>query len=170
LFPSRSDWQLVKPEKAVERTRDVYRFEIKVGPGQSVTQEVVEEHSQVSHMILTNSAEEGIRFFVRANVTSPKVKAALEQALSRKAKLAETQHEIQQEEKALQVIEKDQARMRDNMARVPQTSEAYQRYLKKFDDQETEIEKRRERITQLQKSAEEERKSYESFLRNLNVD
>src|SRR5438552_332654 len=83
-------------------------------------------------------------------------------AFSRKAKLAETQHEIQQEEKALQVIEKDQARMRDNMARVPPTSEAYKRYLQKFDVQETEIEKGRERITKLQNRAEEERKAYES--------
>ena len=60
--------------------------------------------------------------------------------------------------------------MRENMARVPQTSEAYKRYLQKFDLQETEIEKRRERIGQLQKGADEERKSYESFLLNLNVE
>jgi hypothetical protein len=46
-----------------------------------------------------------------------------------------TQHEIGKEEQALQGIEKDQERMRANMARVPQTSEAYKRYLKKFDDQ-----------------------------------
>ena len=121
-------------------------------------------------LALSNSPDDSVRFFLRASVLSPKVKAALEEALSRKAKLAEVQHAIQEEEKALQVIEKDQARMRDNMARVPQTSEAYKRYLKKFDDQETEIEKRREQITQYQKRAEEERKSYESFLLNLNVE
>jgi hypothetical protein len=55
-----------------------------------------------------------------------RTRSPAEQTLfSRKAKLAETQREIQQEEKALQVIENDQARMRENMARVPQTSEAY---------------------------------------------
>jgi len=130
----------------------------------------VEEHTRVSQIALTNSPDDTIRIFLRANVTSPKVKAALEQALARKSKLAETQHEIQQEEKALQVIEKDQARMRENMARVPPTSEAYKRYLQKFDVQETEIEKRRERITKLQSQAEDERKAYESFLLNLNVE
>jgi len=168
--PYRSDWHLVKPEKAGERTRDVYRFEVKVDPGETAKQEVVEEHTRVSQIVLSNSADDTVRVFLRANVISPKVRAALEEALSRKAKLAQTQREIQQEEKALQVIEKDQARMRDNMARVPPTSEAYKRYLQKFDVQETEIEKGRERITKLQSRAEEERKAYESFLLNLNVE
>jgi hypothetical protein len=168
--PYRSDWKLVRPEKPAERTRDVYRFELNVKPGETVKEEVVEENTRLNQIALTNSADDTVRFFLRANVTSPKVKAALEEALARKAKLAETQHEIQQQEKALQVIEKDQARMRDNMARVPQTSQAYRRYLQKFDDQETEIEKRREQVAKLQSRAEEERKSYESFLLNLNVE
>jgi len=45
---------------------------------------------------------------------------------------------VKKEENALKVIESDQSRMRANMERVPQTSDAYKRYLKKFDDQETE--------------------------------
>jgi hypothetical protein len=168
--PYRSDWKLVTPEKAAEQTRDVYRFEVKAEPDKPVKQEVVEEQTRVDQIALTDSPDDTVRFFLRASVTSPKVKAALEEALARKAKLAETQHEIQNEEKALQVIEKDQARMRANMERVPQTSEAYKRYLKKFDDQETEIEKRRDRVTKLQESAEQERKSYENFILTLNVE
>ena len=131
---------------------------------------MVEEHTRLNQVALSNSPDETVRFFLRATVTSPKVKAALEEALTRKAKWAETQQEIQTEEKALQVIEKDQTRMRANMERVPQTSEAYKRYLKKFDDQETEIEKRRDRITKLQDNAEKERKSFESFILTLNVE
>ena len=68
------------------------------------------------------------------------------------------------------VIEQDQARMRANMERVPQTSEAYKRYLKKFDDQETDIEKRRARVAELQTKADQEQKAYESYLANLTVD
>ena len=37
--------------------------------------------------------------------------------------------------------------MRANLERVPQASVAYKRYLKKFDDQETEIEARRAKLT-----------------------
>jgi len=60
--------------------------------------------------------------------------------------------------------------MRANLERVPQTSEAYKRYLKKFDEQETEIEKRRAEIAKLLESVEKERKEYENFLLNLNVE
>ena len=75
-----------------------------------------------------------------------------------------------QEEQALRVIEQDQTRMRANMERVPRESHAYQRYLKKFDDQETEIEKRRATLSRLQETAEQQRKAYEQFLVNLNVE
>ncbi len=68
------------------------------------------------------------------------------------------------------MIGQDQARMRANMERVPQTSEAYKRYLKKFDDQETQIEQGQARITRLRATAEQQRRSYEAFLLNLNVE
>src|SRR5262249_51123089 len=105
-----------------------------------------------------------------ASASSPEVKDALQKALLLKGKLADTRQAIQKEEAALAVIEKDQARMRANMERVPQTSEAYKRYLKKFDDQETEIEKRREKITKLQETAERQQKTYEEFVAGLTIE
>ena len=57
----------------------------------------------------------------------------------------------------------------EHMARVPQTSEAYKRYLRKFDDQETEIEKRRAKIDALQADIDRQRKDYEGFILSLNV-
>jgi hypothetical protein len=168
--PYRADLTLLKPEKPSERTREVYRFEIKVDPGQVVKREVMEEQQRVDQVVLTNSDDESVRFFLRGTVASAKVKQALEQALRLKSELAQTQAEIRTEEEALAVIEKDQARMRANMERVPQTSQAYKRYLQKFDDQETEIEKRRAVVTKLQHKAEGQRKEYEAFLLNLNVE
>ena len=44
------------------------------------------------------------------------------------------------------------------------------RYLIKFDDQETEIEKRRARVTELQAKADQEQKAYADYLANLTVD
>jgi hypothetical protein len=124
----------------------------------------------VSQVVLTNTDDERIRFFLRASVTSPQVKAVLEEALTLKGKLAETRARIQKEENALAVIEKDQGRMRANMERVPPTTDAYKRYVKKFDDQETEIEKRRAEITKLQETAEQQQKAYDTFLATLNVE
>jgi hypothetical protein len=168
--PYDAHWHLVSQAKPAERSRDFYRFELKVEPGKTAKLEVAEEMIRLSEVVLTNSDDETVRVFLRAGVLSPKAKAALEEALSLKAKLAETQGQMQREERALKVIEADQDRMRKNMERVPPTSEAYKRYLKKFDDQETEIEKRREQLTKLQETADRQAKAYAAFLANLNVE
>jgi hypothetical protein len=168
--PFRADWQLVSPAKPAERARDVYRFEVAAAPDKTVKQEVVEEQTRVDQVALSNSPDEAVRVFLRSTISSPKVKKALEEALQLKASLEETRNLIRREEEALKVIEQDQARMRANMAQVPQTSEAYKRYLKKFDDQETEIEKRRDKITKLQDSAEKLRKEFDDFLLKLDVE
>jgi hypothetical protein len=119
---------------------------------------------------LSNSPDEAVRVFLRSNISSPKVKTALEEALQLKAQLEETRAQIRKEEEALKVIEQDQARMRANMAQVPATSEAYKRYLKKFDVQETEIEKRRAKVAELQEVAEQQRKGFDTFLLKLDVE
>ena len=168
--PYRSQFQLVSPAKASERTRDVYRFEVAATSETPVQLEVVEELPRVQTVVLTNSDDETVRFFLRAPAVSEKVKQALTEALALKAKVSTTRQAVQKEEQALKVIEQDQARMRANMERVPPTSEAYKRYLKKFDEQETEIERRRAKITELQEVAEKERKAYDEFLAGLSVE
>src|SRR5581483_12426815 len=132
--------------------------------------EVVQEERRLSELALIDTKDERVLVFLRSRICNQQVKQALERALKLRGQLAETQHDIVRVEQTLQVIDKDQARMRANMERVPQTSEAYKRYLKKFDEQETEIEKRRAEIAKLQESAERQRKEYESFLVNLSVE
>ena len=47
---------------------------------------------------------------------------------------------------------------------------AYKRYLQKFDEQETQIEKYQAAIKSLQGQEHEQRKSFEAFLAQLNVE
>ena len=168
--PLRAELMLVSPEKPIERTRDSYRFEVKVKPNDQATLEVVEDWKQHEYVVITNLPDERIKVLIKQGSVSSKVKDAFETALKLKGELEVTQKEIQAENNALRVIEQDQSRMRANMERVPQTSEAYKRYLKKFDDQETEIEKRRAAITGLQSVGIKQSKAYEDFLTNLNVE
>jgi hypothetical protein len=168
--PLHAERTLVAPEKPAERTSNFYRFETPVKPSGQATLDVVEDWKRRDDTLLTNLPDQTIRVFLRQAANSPKVKEALETALKLKGELEVTQKQIQDENNALKVIEQDQSRMRANMERVPQTSEAYKRYLKKFDDQETEIEKRRAAITKLQETANRQQSAYESFLTNLSVE
>ncbi|HKB36312.1 MAG TPA: DUF4139 domain-containing protein, partial [Gemmataceae bacterium] len=85
-------------------------------------------------------------------------------------KMADTQRELQQLERQLKVITDDQDRLRKNLREMPKEAAAYQRYLKKFDDQETEIEKLQKQVKDLQDEEHARRKDYETFLANLSVE
>jgi len=98
------------------------------------------------------------------------VKQALGQAIELKGKLSATQRDIQQQERQLKVIVDDQARLRANLREVPPTSEAYKRYLKKFDEQEPQIEDFQRKVKQLQDAELQQRQALDDYLGGLDVE
>jgi hypothetical protein len=168
--PVRNDWKLVTPQKATEQSREVYRFEVKVPAGKSLTHEVVEEQSRVDQLALRSNDDRAVRIFLNSQVTSAKVKESLEKAAGLRGKLSETQAELGQLQTQLKAITDDQVRLRANFERLPPTSEAYKRYLKKFDTQETEIEKLQEDTKKLQSTEKNQMKEYEDYLASLTVE
>jgi hypothetical protein len=168
--PYRTAWKLIEPAKPTEQARDVYRFEQSAEPNKPLKLEVVEEQEGVTRILLAEANDQTLQLFIKAGQSSAKVKASLEKALETRGQLADTRRMIQKEEQAVTVIEQDQMRMRANMERVPPESDAYKRYLKKFDDQETDIEKRRDRITKLQETVESQTQALAEFLQALSVD
>jgi hypothetical protein len=168
--PFRPDFHLVSKEKPAERARNVYRFEVKVAPGKTASEEVIEERDVQSAVALTNSDDQTMRFLINQPVVSDPVKKALEQALELKGKLATTQRDLQQQERQLKVLVDDQARLRANLRDIPATADAYKRYLKKLDEQETQIEDYQKKIKSLQDAELVQRKGFEEFLAKLDVE
>jgi dynactin complex subunit len=168
--PFRPDFSLVSKDKPAERARDVYRFELKVAAGQSASEEVVEEKDVGSSISLSNSDDDTMRFFLSQPVTSEAVKKALTDALALKGKVDGARREVEQLQKQLKDITDDQARLRANLKEMPPTAEAYKRYLKKFDDQETQIEGFRSKIKELQDVEFTHRKAFDDFLAKLDVE
>jgi hypothetical protein len=168
--PYRPEFKLMAPEKYSERARDVYRFEVKVDAGGKAELPVVEQRDIQQSITLTNSDDNTMRFFMNHKVTSPKVKAALTEALALKAKVNAALEDIRQNERRLNDIRTDQQRLRENLKTVPADSEAHKRYVKKFDLQETEIEQLQDTIKKLQEKEFKERKAYESYLGALDIE
>ncbi|HKI33557.1 MAG TPA: DUF4139 domain-containing protein [Gemmataceae bacterium] len=168
--PFRADFTLVSKDKPAERARDVYRFEIKLAAGQTASTEVVEEKDVNTAITLTNSDDNTMRFFLSQPIVSDKVKQALGQAVELKTKVNDTSREIAQLQKQLKDITDDQARLRANLKEMPATAEAYKRYLKKFDDQETQIEDFQKKIKVLQDTEFRHRKAFEDYLAALDVE
>jgi hypothetical protein len=168
--PFRADFHLVSKEKPAERARDVYRFEVRLAPGKTASEEVIEEQDLQTAVALSNSDDQTMRFFLNQPVVSEPVKKALGQALELKDKLSATQRDLQQQERQLKVIVDDQGRLRANLRDMPSTADAYKRYLKKFDEQETQIEEYQKKIKSLQDAEFAQRKTFEEFLAKLDVE
>ncbi len=168
--PFRADFNLVSKDQPAERARDVYRFELKVAAGKTATEEVIEEKDLGSNVTLSNTDDNTMRFFLSQPVVSDAVKKALEQALGMKAKVDNARREIEQLQRQLKDITDDQVRLRANLKEMPPTAEAYKRYLKKFDDQETQIENLQKEIKTSQDTEYTHRKAFEEFLGKLDVE
>ena len=98
------------------------------------------------------------------------VQDALKRAIDFRTKLATTQRELQQQQRLLGDIAKDQERLRANLREMPQTAAAYKRYLDKFDKQETEIENFQAQIKNLQDTEHQQKTEYDTFLAGLDVE
>jgi hypothetical protein len=168
--PVRNEFKLVDTDKPAETASDFYRFQVKVAPGKTETQTVTEERDIGSSIQLTNLDDQNIRIVINNTVTSAKVKKALEEAMKLRGELSKTQREIQELERQLKTITDDQVRLRANIKEMPSTAAAYKRYLEKFDQQETQIESLQADIKKLQGTEHNQRKEFENFLNNLDVE
>jgi hypothetical protein len=163
--PVRNDFHLTDDTtKPAETASDVYRFEVKVPAGKTATQTVTEERVVNEQIQLTNSNDDQIRFFMNSTISSPKVKDGLKQALELRLAVAKTQRDRQELERQLKDITDDQVRLRANLKEMPPTAAAYKRYLDKFDQQETQIERYQADIKKLQDTEHQQQKEFEDFL------
>lgn len=162
--PVRNDFKLVSADKPVETASDFYRFQIKVAPGKTEKEVVSEERVIQQNVQLTNLDDNGIRHFMSQAVTSDKVKAGLQKSMELRWTMQKTQREIAELQRQLDTIRNDQPRLRANLKELPQTSEAFQRIVKKFNEQETQIEKYLADIKKLQGVEHDQRNTFEDYL------
>ncbi len=81
-----------------------------------------------------------------------------------------TQREIGEQQRQLNTIVQDQTRLRANLKEMPSTAKAYKRYLEKFDQQETQIEKYQQDIKTLQATEHSQKKEFDDFLANFSAE
>ena len=145
----REGTRLVAPGKPTDQTRSFYRFEMPVKSGELLAFEVVEEIQKPQRFSLTTTNSDTLLYYSKLDKTKPAVADVLKKVLEFRGKIDVAQNGVDAEQAALKEIAEDQERMRKNIERAPKESETFKRYLKKFDEQETEIEKRQAKIKEL---------------------
>ena len=98
-----------------------------------------------------------------------KVKEALQKVVALRNKLEETRNQRTRQEQRIVEITSEHGRIRENMQRLQQNSELYNRYVKKLDQQETELEGIRRTIENVKAMEEEQRRELNSYLMGLDL-
>jgi hypothetical protein len=168
--PYRPNFHLTSKDKPAERTREVYRFQLKVPAGKGAHLDVVEETDLRQDYALSNVDDQTVRVFLQNPAASTKVKDALAEAMKLKGTVAATQAELAQRRGQLKEVVEDQARMRANVRDLPEKAPVYKRYLDKFDKQEAEIEALQKQIKDLEAAELRQRNAYDSYLADLTVE
>jgi hypothetical protein len=162
-------WTLTKPEsKDVELSEGNYRIPFALPAGdQTQTFEVVQEQTQQQEIRLVESAAEQIRVYAQAREFDAKTRDALTRVLQLQQAVAEAQRRVAQVDAERQAIVQEQARLRDNLARVPANSDLQRRYLATLDKQETDLEALATRRAEAEKSAEAAREALRAYVSQL---
>ena len=162
-------WILTKPEsKDVELSEGNYRIPFQLpGGDQTQTFEVVQEQTQQQEIRLVESAAEQIRVYALARDFDAKTREALTRVLQLQQAAAEAQRKVAQVDAERQAIVQEQARLRDNLARVPANSDLQRRYLATLDKQETDLEALANRRAEAEKAAEAAREALRTYVSRL---
>ena len=162
-------WTLVKPDaKSVELSEGNYRIPFQLpGGDQTQTFEVVQEQTQQQELRLVDTAADQIRVYAQAREFDDKTRAALINVLHLQGAVAEAQRKVTQADADRQQIVQEQARLRDNLARVPANSDLQRRYLATLDKQETELEAIAKRRADAEKAVEAAREALRSYVAQL---
>ena len=143
--------------KTIAETKRIYgilyseRLEVPaaVKAGELATLDVTEEGREKYTVDLVRTEARNLLHYSKQPETKPAVREVLAKVLDLRGKVEEVQKGIDEEQAALKEIADDQDRIRKNIERAPKESETFKRYLKKFDDQEAEIERRQARLKEL---------------------
>ena len=168
-YPVTPDWTLLEPKEPAEKTRDQYRFAVEAKPGETARLTVEEERIERQQLALTNLDDNAIQMYLSAPSVSEAAKKALAEVARQRHEIAQVSTERGQLEQQIQAITQEQTRIRENMRQLDRTSELYKRYVKKFDEQEDQIEQLRGKIQELQAKENELRKALDEYLMGLDV-
>jgi hypothetical protein len=137
--PARDGWKLAEGAKPEEITESFLRFRVSVPPGQSQELKIEEYHPEETTYELSKLEDKQVTLIAEQNNLSPAVQDVFRKVLSKKNEISGLESQIGVREKEAASIDKDQARLRENMKALKGSAEEkalLQRYTRQLDSQE----------------------------------
>lgn len=165
-----ADWRyLENGDKPVKTSGSSHDYSFKIARKQESQFSVQSEKNVGERADLTALPHERTRWLLGHPNVSVGVKDALRKLQEDRATLAVQQQLLAEMQKSLREISDEQARLRQNLEKVPSTSALHKRYLEKMEKQETEIEGLQEKIKTAQAADKRMQKELTDFVNGLTV-
>jgi hypothetical protein len=166
----RPNWSVAGEEKAVRGPGRCCQYTVKAAAGVLVRQPVSEERVVPKKELVSEINDDRLKVVLASPAVKDAVKESLRKAVGMRTELEQTGATLKDLRAQVKEISEEQARLRTNMEKLPQTSELYKRYLGKLDQQETGLEKVQGEVKDKEAEERKQRKEYDGYLEKLNVE
>ncbi len=162
-------WTLVKPEgKGIEIGEGNYRLPFQLAAtDQTQTFEVAQEQTQAQELRLLDASADQIGVYAHATTFDAKTRDALARVLQLEQAVAEAQRKATETDTERKQLVDEQARVRENLAKVPANSDLQRRYLATLDKQENDLEALAKKKADAQKAVGIAREALRTYITQL---
>ena len=152
--PARPEWKLAGDgPQAEEKAAGLYRFRLHVEPKKTERLIINEAKPQFTRYELKTLTDDQIELLLQQKSINPDVEKALRKITAQKNVVADYDSQIKVQQKLMDQIFADQARLRENMKSLKGSAEEkalLQRYTKQLDDEETQLDALRKKKQDLE--------------------
>lgn len=160
----------LKEGKPSEEAGGLYRFEVALGAGKSESLKVVQEQTFSQQIGLTDIDLPTMLAYQTQGKASKAVVDAFREGQKKRSEIAERQRQIETIDRERAEIDKDQARVRENMKTIERDTDLYRGYIKQFTDQETRLKELASQAKVLREQIDSLNQAFAQWVSNLNVD
>lgn len=162
-------WTLVKPDaKGVEISEGNYRIQFQLAAsGDTQVFEVAQEQTRQQELRLVDSAADQLGVYARSTEFDSKTRDALAKVLQLQQSVAEAQRALGQVDTDRKQIVEEQARIRENIGKVPAGSDLQKRYLATLEKQENDLDALAKKKADAQKTVDAAREALRSYIGQL---
>ena len=171
--PVREGWKLVDDNKPEETSAAHYRFRVAVDPNKTNELTIEEFHQELTSSMLTDLTQDQLDALVVENHVTPALTDAFHRVLEQKNQIYFVQSDIESRQQELTAINRDQARVRENMKVLKGSAEEKAlllRYTKQLDSQEDRLTTLNKEIRDLEQKKSQERLKLDAMVQEIALD
>ncbi len=166
--PIMNNSKLIEPQKYIEKTGNLYRFDMKIKNGSEAKIAVKEEVPKLTSTSIVSFSKDTLVYYSTNKDISPNVREFFVKAAAMYGEMEETQVKLKEMSDLRENYVKEQDRMRKNIDTVGSTSVQGKEYIIKLTSLDKKIEDLDGKIKETTQKLQELRNKYNEFIKGLN--